>query len=57
MDQTMPLAKRQYLHAVLLHSSSAAENGKLIVQVPRLFDTFRLHYRSYFPASNESLGE
>lgn len=37
----MPLAKRQYLRAVFLHLSSAAENGKPMLRIPRLFDTFR----------------
>ena len=48
IDQTRPLAKHQYLRAVFLHWSSAADNRQLMPQIARLFDTFCLHYRSYF---------
>jgi len=49
MDQRRLLEKRQYLRAAFLHLSSADANTKLMPQIPRPFDTFGLHYRSYFP--------
>lgn len=40
IDQTIPPENGQYLPAVLLHQSSAANNDELMPQIPHLFDIF-----------------